>query len=149
MILGYGRVGHSVARVLESRGFAWVAVEGDFHVAREAREAGAPVIFGEAGTQSILDRARVVDAHAMVVAIPDALATRQAVTYALGRNPRLEVVARADSEAEGVALRRLGRRGSWSPNASSAMSWSATPCVASGSATARWPPSSRPAADPE
>ncbi len=108
VILGYGRVGHSVARVLESRGFAWVAVEGDFHVAREAREAGAPVIFGEAGTQSILDRARVVDAHAMVVAIPDALATRQAVTYALGRNPRLEVVARADSEAEGVALRRLG-----------------------------------------
>ena len=33
----------------ESRGFAWVAVEGDFHVAREARQAGAPVIFGEAG----------------------------------------------------------------------------------------------------
>ena len=44
----------------------------------------------------------------MVVAIPDALATRQAVTYALGRNPRLEVVARAHSEAEEVALRRLG-----------------------------------------
>ena len=57
---------------------------------------------------SILDRARVVDAHAMVVAIPDALATRQAVTYALGRNPRLEVVARAHSDAEEADLRRLG-----------------------------------------
>jgi monovalent cation:H+ antiporter-2, CPA2 family len=108
VILGYGRVGHSVARVLGSRGFAWVAVEGDFHVAREARRAGSPVIFGEAGTPSILDRARVVDAHAMIVAIPDALATRQAVTYALGRNPRLEVVARAHSEAEEADLRRLG-----------------------------------------
>ena len=108
VILGYGRVGHSVSRVLGSRGFAWVAVEGDFHVAREARQSGAPVIFGEAGTPSILDRARVADAHAMVVAIPDALATRQAVTYALGKNPRLEVVARAHSEAEGIALRQLG-----------------------------------------
>jgi monovalent cation:H+ antiporter-2, CPA2 family len=108
VILGYGRVGHAVARVLGSRGFAWVAVEGDFHVAREARQSGAPVIFGEAGMPSILDRARVVDAHAMVVAIPDALATRQAVTYALGRNPRLEVVARAHSEAEEADLRRLG-----------------------------------------
>ena len=108
VILGYGRVGHSVARVLGSRGFGWVAVEGDFRVAQEARRTGAPVIFGEAGTPSILDRARVADAHALVVAIPDALATRQAVTYALSRNPRLEVVARAHSEAEEDALRRLG-----------------------------------------
>jgi monovalent cation:H+ antiporter-2, CPA2 family len=108
VILGYGRVGHAVARVLDSRGFAWVAVEGDFHVARDARQTGAPVIFGEAGATSVLDRARVGDAHALVVALPDALATRQAVAYALSRNPRLEVVARATSEAEESALRRLG-----------------------------------------
>ena len=108
VILGYGRVGHAVARVLESRGFAWVAIESDFHVAREARQAGAPVIFGEAGTPSVLDRAGVVDAHALVVAIPDALATRQAVAYGRGRNPRLEVVARAHSDSEGVELVRLG-----------------------------------------
>jgi CPA2 family monovalent cation:H+ antiporter-2 len=108
VILGYGRVGHAVARVLGSRGFAWVAVEGDFHVARDARQAGAPVIFGEAGTTSVLDRARIGDAHALVVAIPDALATRQAVTYARSVNPRLEVVARAQSEVEGAELRRLG-----------------------------------------
>jgi monovalent cation:H+ antiporter-2, CPA2 family len=108
VILGYGRIGHGVARVLGSRGFAWVAVEGDYHVARAAREAGAPVIFGEAGAPSVLDRARVVDAHAMVVAIPDALATRQAVAYARTRNPRIEVVARANSEAEEADLRRLG-----------------------------------------
>jgi CPA2 family monovalent cation:H+ antiporter-2 len=108
VILGYGRVGHSVARVLGSRGFAWVAVEGDFHVARAALQSGAPVIFGDAGAPSILDRARVVDAHALVVAIPDALATRQAVAYARTQNPRIEVVARAHSEAEEAALRRLG-----------------------------------------
>ena len=108
VILGYGRVGHSVARVLGSRGFAWVAIEGDFHVAREARQAGAPVIFGEAGAPSVLDRAGVVNAHALVVAIPDALATRQAVAYARDRNPRLEIVARAHSDAEEVELRRLG-----------------------------------------
>jgi|RhiMethySRZTD1v2_1073278.scaffolds.fasta_scaffold189389_2 monovalent cation:H+ antiporter-2, CPA2 family len=108
VILGYGRVGRSVARVLESRGFAWVAVEGDYAVAREAREGGAPVIYGEAGTPSVLDRASVMTAHALVVAIPDALATRQAVTYCRDRNPRLEVVARAHSEAEEADLRALG-----------------------------------------
>ena len=108
VILGYGRVGHSVARVLDSRGFAWIAIEGDFHVARDARQAGAPVVFGEAGAPSVLDRAGVVNAHALVVAIPDALATRQAVAYARHRNPRVEIVARAHSEAEGIELHRLG-----------------------------------------
>jgi CPA2 family monovalent cation:H+ antiporter-2 len=108
VILGYGRVGRSVARVLESRGFAWVAVDGDYAIAREARIAGAPIIYGEAGTQSVLDQARVKDAHALVVAMPDALATRQAIAYARARNPRVEVVARAHSEAEEAELRQLG-----------------------------------------
>jgi CPA2 family monovalent cation:H+ antiporter-2 len=108
IILGYGRVGRSVARVLESRGFAWVAVDADYVVAREARVGGIPIIYGEAGTPSILDQAAVATAHALVVAIPDALATRQAVTYARARNPRVEVVARAHSEAEEEELRKLG-----------------------------------------
>ncbi|HJP71334.1 MAG TPA: cation:proton antiporter [Candidatus Limnocylindria bacterium] len=108
VILGYGRVGRSVARVLESRGFAWVAVDGDYAIAREARIGGAPIIYGEAGTQAVLDQARIKEAHALVVAIPDALATRQAIAYARARNPRVEVVARAHSEAEETELRRLG-----------------------------------------
>ena len=108
VILGYGRVGRSVARVLESRGFGWVAIDGDYGVAREARAAGARVLYGEAGTPTVLDQAGVVDAHAMVVAIPDALATRQAVIYARIRNPRIEIVARAHSETEEAELRRLG-----------------------------------------
>ena len=108
VIVGYGRAGRAVARVLESRGFAWVAIESDYAVAREARAGGAPVIYGEGGMPSVLDRASVAGALAMILAIPDALATRQAITYSLDRNPRLEVVARAHSEAEEGDLRRLG-----------------------------------------
>ncbi|MEO7296474.1 MAG: cation:proton antiporter [Candidatus Limnocylindria bacterium] len=108
IILGYGRAGRSVARVLGSRGFGWVAIDGDYSLAREAREAGAAIIYGEAGAPSVLDQARVTDAHAVIVAIPDALATRQAVVYALSRNPRIEIVARAHSDVEEADLRRLG-----------------------------------------
>ena len=39
VIVGYGRAGHAVARVLESRGFAWVAIESDYETARDARAA--------------------------------------------------------------------------------------------------------------
>ena len=108
VILGYGRVGRSVARVLEARGFGWVAIDGDYPLARDARSSGAAVIYGEAGAPSVLDQARVIDAHAIIVAIPDSLATRQAVIYSRARNPRIEIVARAHSDAEEADLRRLG-----------------------------------------
>jgi CPA2 family monovalent cation:H+ antiporter-2 len=108
VILGYGRVGRAVARVLQARGFAWVAIDGDYAVVRDARLAGAPLVFGDAGTASVLDAARIGEAHALIVAIPDALAARQAVEHARRWNPRCEMVARAHSEAEEAALRRLG-----------------------------------------
>jgi CPA2 family monovalent cation:H+ antiporter-2 len=108
VILGFGRVGRAVARGLEARGFAWVAIDGDYGVVREARGGSAQVIFGEAGAPSVLDQARVAECRIVVVAIPDALATRQAVAYCRSRNPRADIAARAHSESEADELRRLG-----------------------------------------
>jgi CPA2 family monovalent cation:H+ antiporter-2 len=108
VILGYGRSGRAVARVLESRGFGLIVVEADYAIAREAREGGAPVLYGEAGSPTVLDHASIGDAHLLVCAIPDALAARQGVAYARARNPRIEIVARAHSEAEEAELRKLG-----------------------------------------
>ncbi len=108
VILGYGRVGRTVARVLEGRGFPFIAVDADYPLVRAAAGRGAPVIYGEAGSPAILDEARVAEARVLVVALPDALATRQAVTYARFRNARIEIVARAHSEQDELELRRIG-----------------------------------------
>jgi CPA2 family monovalent cation:H+ antiporter-2 len=108
IVLGYGRVGRSVVRVLESRGFGCVAVDSDYALVRDARLAGRRIIFGDVGVPATLDEAGVTEAHALVVAVPDALATRQAVEYARSRNDRIEIVARAHSETEELDLRRLG-----------------------------------------
>ena len=110
VILGYGRIGRAVARVLTSRGFDWIAIDLDYPVARQARDAGMPLVYGDASSPSVLDAARIHEARVLVVALPDALATRQAVSYGLRRNPRLDVVARAHSEADETDLRRMGAR---------------------------------------
>jgi CPA2 family monovalent cation:H+ antiporter-2 len=108
IVAGYGAVGRTVARMLEGRGIPWVAIEGEYRRARAAIAAGAPVIFGDIGNITVLDMARVESAGTLVMAIPDALATRQGVVYALGRNPRLHIVARAHSAVDETELRRLG-----------------------------------------
>jgi CPA2 family monovalent cation:H+ antiporter-2 len=108
VILGFGRTGSTVARVLEARGFAWIAIDGDYTVARQAREAGRGVIFGSVGAPSMLDAANIGEAHTLIVCVPDAIATRQAVAYARRRSPRLGVVARAQSEQDADELRQMG-----------------------------------------
>jgi CPA2 family monovalent cation:H+ antiporter-2 len=108
IIAGFGAIGRSVARLLEGRGIPWVAIEGDYQRARTAIAGGAPVIYGDVGNPTVLDAAAVDTAGTLVLALPDALATRQAVVYALGRNQRLHIVARAHSSTEEAELRRLG-----------------------------------------
>ncbi len=108
LILGYGRVGRTVARILEARGFPFVAVDADYPLVRDAARDGVPVIYGEAGSPAVLDEAGIAEARILVVALPDALATRQAVAHARLRNPRIQIVARAHSETDELALRRMG-----------------------------------------
>lgn len=108
IVAGYGTVGRTVARVLEGRGIPWVAIEGEYRRAQAAIAGGAPVIFGDIGNVTVLDVAHVEAASTLVLAVPDALATRQSVVYAMGRNPRLHVVARAHSAVDEAELRRLG-----------------------------------------
>jgi CPA2 family monovalent cation:H+ antiporter-2 len=108
VILGYGRVGRTVARVLEGRGFRYVAIDVDYPLVRGARDAGSPIVYGDAGRPAVLDEAGIAAARALIVALPDALAARQAVAYALRRNPHIEVMARAHSESDEAELRRMG-----------------------------------------
>jgi monovalent cation:H+ antiporter-2, CPA2 family len=108
VILGFGRVGRTVARYLGARGFPWVAIDADYRLVREARLAGAPILYGDAGNPVLLDEARVAEATVMVIAIPDPLAAAQAVEHAVRRNPRIDTVARVHRETDEQDLRRRG-----------------------------------------
>jgi monovalent cation:H+ antiporter-2, CPA2 family len=108
IVAGYGSVGRTVARVLQARGIPWVAVDADYPMVRAALQSGVPIIYGNAGTPSVLDVARIDQASTVVFAIDDSLAIRQGVQHALRRNERLHVVARAHSAQEESELRRMG-----------------------------------------
>jgi monovalent cation:H+ antiporter-2, CPA2 family len=67
MICGFGRVGQNLARVLERRGFEYIALDFDPFRVRDARMAGDPVVYGDATHPEVL-RALGLD-HASVVVI--------------------------------------------------------------------------------
>ncbi len=71
ILCGYGRVGQSVARVLEGEGFEFLAVDLDPTRVRAARGAGDAVVYGDASDEGMLQAAGIARASAMVVTFSD------------------------------------------------------------------------------
>lgn len=108
VICGYGDVGRVVGGALERRGFSYVVIDQDPRIVRQLRERGVPALPSSADNPVLLERVGLEWARVLVVAIPDALATRQIVEYARRMHPRLHIVARTHSAEE---MRHLRRRG--------------------------------------
>ncbi len=67
ILCGYGRVGQNVARVLESQGFEYIALDIDPARIRAARQAGEPVLYGDSADTEMLAKAGIDHASAVVV----------------------------------------------------------------------------------
>ncbi len=108
VIVGHGRVGSFVARMLGRLEAPFVVVESDPNRADGARERGAPVVSGDATADAVLRAAGVREARLVVVTIPDAVGARLCVSRVRALNPEARVVARSAS-VEGLEdLSRLG-----------------------------------------
>ena len=108
ILVGYGRVGSEIGRVLKERGMPFVVIEQNRELVEQLRSEQIPVVRGEGSVQAILDRALPATARMLVVAVPDAFQARRMLEHARNRNPRLESVVRTHSEAEARFLHEAG-----------------------------------------
>ena len=67
VICGFGRVGQNIARVLEQTGFEYIALDLDAYRIRVGRQAGDPVIYGDAGEIKVLENVGVAHASCVVI----------------------------------------------------------------------------------
>ncbi len=67
VICGFGRVGQNIARVLEQTGFEYIALDLDPYRIRAGRQAGDPVIYGDAGQVKVLENVGVAHASCVVI----------------------------------------------------------------------------------
>ncbi|MCB0189908.1 MAG: cation:proton antiporter, partial [Caldilineaceae bacterium] len=108
VIAGAGRVGYHVARVLQRLDLAFVVIELDQYRVEEAKVAGLPVIYGDAGQEVVLEAAHVADARLLLVTTPDMIVTQSIVTHVQHLNPDVHIVARAGSIEQLQHLHDLG-----------------------------------------
>lgn len=67
VICGFGRVGQNIARVLEQTGFEYIALDLDPYRIRVGRQAGDPVIYGDAGQIKVLENVGLAHASCVVI----------------------------------------------------------------------------------
>jgi monovalent cation:H+ antiporter-2, CPA2 family len=104
ILCGFGRVGQNIARVLESQGFEYIALDLDPARIRAARQAGDPVIFGDSADESLLQKVGLETASAVVISFSDP-ATSLGILHSVRRlRPDVPVLVRT---ADDVRIKEL------------------------------------------
>jgi CPA2 family monovalent cation:H+ antiporter-2 len=108
VLCGYGRVGKYVGRALDMAGIPYVVVEYNQQKARELKDKGIKVVYGDPADIDILDYAQVDKARAVVVAIPDLHTQRMVVENSLHLNKDVKIYCRTHHEEHQAILKDLG-----------------------------------------
>jgi len=100
IILGYGRNGQRLARLLEAEGVRYVALDLDPERVREAALAGDTVVFADSSRREALMAAGLARAAAVVVTFADVPAAVRVLAHIHALHPSLPVIVRARDEAD-------------------------------------------------
>lgn len=108
IICGFGRVGQSVARMLKMEGIHFVAVDMDPVRVHESRNAGEPVIFGDASQKDILVSANVEKAKLVLVTFDQVDKAKQVITQTRTLSDTIDVMVRTKRDYQLDSLYSAG-----------------------------------------
>ena len=108
VLVGHGRVGGVISEDLAEKKVPLLVIESDDERLAELKAQGVEAIAGNAADPEIIAAANLGAARCLLVAIPDAFEGGQVVEQARALNPKLNIIARAHSEAEVLHLKKHG-----------------------------------------
>src|SRR5256885_145218 len=100
VVLGYGRNGQRLARLLEAEGVRYVALDLDPERVREAALAGDNVVFADSSRREALIAAGISRAVAAVITFADVRASLRVLAHIHALNPAVPVIVRARDEGD-------------------------------------------------
>jgi monovalent cation:H+ antiporter-2, CPA2 family len=100
IVVGYGRVGSQLAKLLQARGVPLVVIEDDADLVARSRANGFLSIRGNAANPRVMDEAAPRRASMAVFAIPQALEAGETIARLKAINPSITVLARAHSDGQ-------------------------------------------------
>jgi CPA2 family monovalent cation:H+ antiporter-2 len=100
IILGYGRNGQRLARLLDAESVRYVALDLDPERVREAARAGDTVVFADSSRREALLAAGLSRAAAVVITFADTLAAQRVLAHVRALDRSVPVIVRAHEERD-------------------------------------------------
>ncbi|HEX6925373.1 MAG TPA: monovalent cation:proton antiporter-2 (CPA2) family protein [Longimicrobiaceae bacterium] len=108
LIAGYGRVGRTVARLLDAGRIPYVAVDRNAETVAAERSQGHAVYFGDAGRDEVLEAAGAKKARVAVITVDDPRGAERAVHALRHIRADLPILVRAQSVEQCEVLIKAG-----------------------------------------
>ncbi len=108
VIGGFGRVGQTIAKMLEAEGVPFVALDASAELVAEHNKAGRAVYFGDASHGELLKHAGAHNARAFVVTLDSSHTAEQMVKEIRKLRPDVPVFARAKDHGHAARLSEHG-----------------------------------------
>ncbi|MEI8697100.1 MAG: Kef family K(+) transporter [Mesorhizobium sp.] len=108
ILVGYGRVGSLVGASLNEAALPFLVIEDADKTLAKLRDDGIETVSGNAANSEVFAAANPEGAKRLILAIPNAFEAGQIVLRARAANPKINVIARAHSDAEVEHLKGLG-----------------------------------------
>jgi CPA2 family monovalent cation:H+ antiporter-2 len=108
IICGFGRCGQNLARVLESQGIPYLALDQDPDRVRQAAAAGQSVVFGDSARLQALMAAGLARASAVVVTYLDEAAALKVLANRHAHAPQVPVIVRTQDDHSLEKLQAAG-----------------------------------------
>src|SRR5579872_2413899 len=108
ILCGFGRVGQNVARVLESQGFEYIALDLDPARIAAARQAGDPVMFGDSADEQILVKAGLETATVVVISFSNPAVSVGILRSIRRLRPDVPVLVRTQDDTRIKELQEAG-----------------------------------------
>ena len=108
IICGYGRSGQNLARMLDTQGIPYMALDLDPDRVHQAAAAGQSVVFGDAARLQSLMAAGLARANAVVVSYPNTPSALKILRLVREHAPAVPVVVRTIDDSDLETLRAAG-----------------------------------------
>ncbi len=108
LIIGFGRTGQGVARILTEQKIPYYALDLDAARVAVARTAGEPVQYGDACRKDLLESLGLKDARMVVITIGGLQTSIEIINHILCISPKMSIIARASHEDYVTTLVQAG-----------------------------------------
>ncbi|MGE0753706.1 MAG: monovalent cation:proton antiporter-2 (CPA2) family protein [Alphaproteobacteria bacterium] len=108
IISGFGRVGHTVARLLEAEDIPYAAVDIDSFLVAKERKMGMPSYYGDTTRRHVLNALGIARARAVIITHADIRVALQTILTVREKYPTLPIIARAKNIEQVMKLEQAG-----------------------------------------